>query len=47
MVANSSSFLLLPKISFKNFAYLGIYEMASTKGIFTWSCLRSSKNFEN
>ncbi|MFS7923091.1 hypothetical protein Hanom_Chr03g00256701 [Helianthus anomalus] len=40
----SSSFCLFERISFRNFAYFGIWAKASTNGILMCSCLNNSRN---
>jgi len=47
IVSKSANFLLLLKIPFKNFVYLGIWAIASTKGILILSCFNSSRNLAN
>ena len=46
-IDKSSNFLLFVKSSFKNFAYVGIYDIASTKGKLICSCLKSLRNLPN
>ena len=46
-VSKSDNLLLLDSISFMNFSYLGICSSASTKGMFMWSFLNTSRIFVN
>ena len=46
-IETSSSFFLLERRSFRNLAYLGICERASTKGMLMCNCLKRCKNLPN
>ena len=47
IVASFSNLHLFVSSSFRNFAYLGIWDNVLTSGRLMWSCLNTSKNFLN